>query len=164
MLNLRCVIRLTPIIVYTDEKQFNLVKNISMHILLFLSMFMGQLSTTATLTVTVKNVPSSSGTIMIGAYNNAETFTHPTKLYKSKIVKAKKGEVTFKLEVNKGDKIALALYHDKNENKKLDKNMFGVPTEYYGFSNDARGTFSAPSFESAAVVVDGDKSISIKVE
>jgi uncharacterized protein (DUF2141 family) len=46
----------------------------------------------------------------------------------------------------------------------MDKNMFGVPTEKYGFSNNARETFSAPSFESASVKVDRQKTIWIYVK
>jgi uncharacterized protein (DUF2141 family) len=46
----------------------------------------------------------------------------------------------------------------------MDKNLVGVPTEKYGFSNNARETFSAPSFESASVKVEGEKTIWIYVK
>jgi uncharacterized protein (DUF2141 family) len=42
--------------------------------------------------------------------------------------------------------------------------MLGVPVEKYGFSNNARETFSAPSFQSAAVTFDKSKWISINVK
>jgi len=47
--------------------------------------------------------------------------------------------------------IALCFYHDVNENQVLDKNFIGQPVEDYGFSNDIRGLFSAPSFRDCAV-------------
>ena len=50
---------------------------------------------------------------------------------------------------------AIAAFHDKNENEELDANMLGVPTEAYGFSNNARGTFGLPSFEDVSFAVDG---------
>ena len=50
---------------------------------------------------------------------------------------------------------AFAYVHDENSNKKLDKNLFGVPIEGYGVSNNARGTVSAPSFASASFRFDG---------
>jgi uncharacterized protein (DUF2141 family) len=50
---------------------------------------------------------------------------------------------------------AFAYMHDENENKKLDKNIIGVPIEGYGVSNDVRGTVSAPSFASARFKFDG---------
>jgi uncharacterized protein (DUF2141 family) len=45
---------------------------------------------------------------------------------------------------------AVAVFHDENGNDSFDQGLFGIPLEDYGFSNDARGFFSAPSFESAA--------------
>ena len=59
---------------------------------------------------------------------------------------------------------AVAVFHDKNKNGVMDKNLVGVPTEKYGFSNNARETFSAPSFESASVKVEGQKTIWIYVK
>jgi uncharacterized protein (DUF2141 family) len=50
---------------------------------------------------------------------------------------------------------ALAVIHDENMNGKLDTNRFGVPTEGYGFSNDARAFLSAPTFRAASFPYDG---------
>jgi uncharacterized protein (DUF2141 family) len=50
---------------------------------------------------------------------------------------------------------ALAVIHDENMNGKLDLNRLGVPTEGYGFSNDAKALLSAPSFSSASFPYDG---------
>ncbi len=50
---------------------------------------------------------------------------------------------------------AFVYLHDENENKKLDKNILGVPIEGYGISNDVRGTVSAPSFQSARFRFEG---------
>lgn len=48
---------------------------------------------------------------------------------------------------------AFAFIHDANDDGELDTNLFGVPTEGYGFSRDASGTFGPPDFEEAALVV-----------
>jgi uncharacterized protein (DUF2141 family) len=50
---------------------------------------------------------------------------------------------------------AVIVFHDVNGNGKLDKNAFGIPTEPYGFSNDAQGILGPPSFEDARVRLDG---------
>lgn len=47
-------------------------------------------------------------------------------------------------------KYAVAAYVDSNRNGRQDKNFLGVPTEMYGFSNDARGMFGPPDFAAAA--------------
>jgi uncharacterized protein (DUF2141 family) len=41
-------------------------------------------------------------------------------------------------------------YHDENNNRRLDRNFFGIPSEPYGFSNDARNAMRAPTYEEAA--------------
>ncbi len=50
---------------------------------------------------------------------------------------------------------ALAVIHDENMNGKLDTNWLGVPTEGYGFSNDAKALLGAPSFSAASFPYDG---------
>jgi uncharacterized protein (DUF2141 family) len=40
-------------------------------------------------------------------------------------------------------------------NGKLDTNVLGIPTEGYGFSNDAWAWFGAPSFKAASFTYDG---------
>jgi uncharacterized protein (DUF2141 family) len=58
---------------------------------------------------------------------------------------------------------AVSVVHDKNDNRKLDKGLFGIPREPYGFSRDARSTFHAPSFDDARLEIAPDESRSITV-
>jgi uncharacterized protein (DUF2141 family) len=41
---------------------------------------------------------------------------------------------------------ALAIYQDVNDNGKIDKNLIGIPTEPYAFSNNYKPTVKAPAF------------------
>ena len=41
--------------------------------------------------------------------------------------------------------------------------LLGLPTERYGFSNDARGRMGPPGFDAAAVPLDADHSITIRL-
>tara|TARA_B110000444_G_scaffold259006_1_gene301487 strand:- start:778 stop:1314 length:537 start_codon:yes stop_codon:yes gene_type:complete len=50
---------------------------------------------------------------------------------------------------------AITLFVDFNGNKKIDKNFLGIPKEQYGFSNNAMGRMSPPSFEQAKFTVTG---------
>jgi uncharacterized protein (DUF2141 family) len=47
----------------------------------------------------------------------------------------------------KPGKYAFKYFHDENKNEKLDTNWIGVPTEGFGFSNNAEGMFGPPSFD-----------------
>ena len=57
---------------------------------------------------------------------------------------------------------AVKLFHDANQNGELDTNMVGLPTEGYGFSNNA-GRFGPPDFDAAAVEVKADTRIDVRV-
>ncbi len=50
---------------------------------------------------------------------------------------------------------ALAVIHDENRDGELATNFMGMPKEGYGFSNDAKGTLGAPSFEAASFSYNG---------
>ena len=59
---------------------------------------------------------------------------------------------------------AIALFIDANENLKIDKNFLGIPKEQYGFSNNAMGNLSGPSFEQAKFQVKGNAVQNIKLK
>jgi uncharacterized protein (DUF2141 family) len=57
---------------------------------------------------------------------------------------------------------AVKLYHDANGNGELDRNMLGLPSEGYGFSNNG-GRYGSPAFEEASFTIDGDTRISVRL-
>tara|TARA_B100001769_G_scaffold77918_1_gene58877 strand:+ start:1133 stop:1570 length:438 start_codon:yes stop_codon:yes gene_type:complete len=59
---------------------------------------------------------------------------------------------------------AIALFIDANKNMKIDKNFLGIPKEQYGFSNNAMGKLSGPSFEQAKFQVKGNSIQNIKLK
>ena len=42
---------------------------------------------------------------------------------------------------------AIALFQDMDNDGKIEKNFIGIPKDPYAFSNNARPTFKAPSFD-----------------
>ena len=69
---------------------------------------------------------------------------------------AREGTVTVVLkDLPEGD-YAVSAFHDENANGELDKNVVGIPTEGYAFSNDAFGFLGPPDFDDAAVTVGKD--------
>ena len=113
------------------------------------------------LEVTVTNIRETTGTIRVALYNNENDFLK--KFQEGKIVKVSGKEVTIVFDnLKKGD-YAVSVYHDKNDNQEMDSNFMGIPSEPYGFSNNAMGTFGPPSFEKAKVSVDENKSAVINL-
>jgi len=130
-----------------------------------LSLFiLNQSSTNYDLTINVKGFPSSKGEAYIAIYRATDAFPVYGKQYIGKAIAIKKNEARIIFTGLSAGSYAVAVYHDKNNNKILDKNYLGIPIESYGFSNNARRTFSAPSFSEAAVVVNTSKTINITVK
>lgn len=57
---------------------------------------------------------------------------------------------------------AVAVFHDENENGKLDKRLL-MPREGYGFSRDAAVRFGPPKFAAAAFEVASDTTQSLRM-
>jgi uncharacterized protein (DUF2141 family) len=59
------------------------------------------------------------------------------------------------IPVDKPGVYALALYHDKDANTKLNKTWIGLPSEPFGVSNDAAIRLGPPKHADAAFAVAG---------
>ncbi len=59
---------------------------------------------------------------------------------------------------------AIACFHDANNNDELDRTFTGIPSEAYGFSNDARGVFGPPDLSDQLFVHRERQSIRIRLK
>lgn len=105
----------------------------------------------AQLEVTVKNLKEAKGNVRVGLFKDDKTFLK--EAWKGQVVKAADGEIKVVFEKVPAGTYAVSIIHDKNENGELDSNFFGMPTEGFGFSNDAMGTFGPPDFAKASFVL-----------
>lgn len=118
---------------------------------------------TARLTVTITNIPSDKGSVRLNIFASKDDF--PYKSYRFVVKPAKAGALEFVLENLPMQEYAIMAHHDENDNEDLDSNFFSLPTEYYGFSNDARSVFGPPSFKSSKFMLDRQHMrISFKVQ
>ena len=100
------------------------------------------------LEVTVTGIRSDSGTVLVAVCDQA-TFLHETCRYKGR-APAAIGSVVVRIPGVPPGTYAAQAYGDENDNGKIDRTLFGIPTEGLGFSNDARMRFGPPSFADAA--------------
>jgi uncharacterized protein (DUF2141 family) len=115
--------------------------------------------------VTILGVPSNSGALMIGLYDNAESFqraiVNSTKVGllndKERLIgvtmRAKIGAKSIGFTQLAAGRYAVIVFHDQNDDGLLDEDLIGTPTEAYGFSNNVTSVFSAPSVDAAAVTL-----------
>jgi uncharacterized protein (DUF2141 family) len=116
------------------------------------------------ITVTVKGVKDASGAVLGAVYDEAGFMQQP----KAKAVaraKAQAGSVVLSFHNVPAGRLAVAAFHDANGDGKLNRNNLGVPTEGYGFSNDAQGAGGPPKFGQAAFSFDGGaKALSVDLD
>jgi uncharacterized protein (DUF2141 family) len=106
------------------------------------------------ITVTVKGVKDANGAVLGAVYDEAGFMQQPKAKALAR-VKAQAGSVVLVFHGVPAGRYAVATFHDANGNGKLDKNNLNVPTEGYGFSNDAQGSGGPPKFGQAAFSFDG---------
>ena len=114
------------------------------------------------LEVTITNLQEVKGTVRMALYGGEKNFLKSP--IDKKEVKVSGNSVTVVFENLKLDDYGISVFHDVDDNKKLDKGFMGVPNEPYGFSNNARGQFGPPAFEKAKISVSANTKASIKVE
>ena len=107
--------------------------------------------------VKILNIRNSIGTVACALFESPAGF--PVEYLHSAtnvmVIKIRKSQARCDFEDIPPGKYAMAVIHDENMNGKLDTNWLGIPTEGYGFSNDAKGLLGAPSFSAASFRYDG---------
>ena len=102
-----------------------------------------------TIIITIKGIENKDGIMMVALFNEDDKFLKiPSFSQELPISDETEIEVIFKNIPYR--KYAVSIYHDLNENGDLDSNMFMIPKEPIGFSNDYFPKFGPPKFKNAA--------------
>ncbi len=120
------------------------------------------------LEVRIEGVRPASGTILIGLFDARESFERairkasdsgylndPERVVGAAVRVSALSDAAVVFTHLAPGYYALVVFQDVNANGKLDKNAWGVPTEPYGFSNNAQGILGPPGFEDAKFWFDG---------
>jgi uncharacterized protein (DUF2141 family) len=100
------------------------------------------------ISVVVKGLRSDAGTVRCFLYNDESGFPDSEAHIVARAVALPTGHAgtcTF-TGVGRDHDYAVVILHDENNDNIFQKNALGMPEEGYGFSNDARARFSAPSY------------------
>ena len=115
------------------------------------------------LIVEIQNIKQHTGQLRVGLYKPCDKFPTNCNPVASQIVDVGSNNNRIIFSVAPGD-YAVALFHDVNQNGELDKTLFGIPKEPYGFSNNYRPRVAGPSFDDCRVRInESGKTISIKL-
>lgn len=109
------------------------------------------------------NRPAAGGVLRVALCPGAEAYDREQGCL-TRSVEVNEGVAQARFEGLAPGRYAIKAYHDINGNGKLDTNWMGIPKEPYGFGNDAMGAFGPPSYEQAAVKVDGPVTVRVRMK
>lgn len=104
----------------------------------------------------ISGISKIKGSLFIAIFRATDDFPVFGKQFKGIVKEVEGKSQNYNFDDLPEGEYALAIYQDENRNKILDKNLLGIPTEIYGFSNNARRNFSAPSFQEAKFKLNKD--------
>lgn len=102
---------------------------------------------TSDLSIEIHGLDSDEGVVMIAVYASEGQWLSKSQFSKSSDIVNGVATVHFK-NIPLGT-YAVSTYHDQNGNKKLDKGLFGIPSEPYASSRGAKGRFGPPKWKDA---------------
>jgi len=120
--------------------------------IIFYCLFFSFFNPPITLEIKMEGLIPEKGTIRIGLYNSAAAFADEVNPNHAQVVSVGKNATQIiKFEGLPEGKYLVAAYQDVNGNKKIDKNILGIPTEAYAFSNNVFPKWKSPTFDEAAI-------------
>ncbi|WP_431121943.1 DUF2141 domain-containing protein [Flagellimonas flava] len=118
-------------------------------ILCMVSIGSGQ--STATIKVRIQDIESDEGMLRVGLYDSAQNWLEKTFKSKSSTIMDGKCELVFD-DVPYGE-YAISVYHDENNNGKMDKYLGFYPKENYACSNQAPAKYGPPEWKDAKFII-----------
>ncbi|HEY9148471.1 MAG TPA: DUF2141 domain-containing protein [Gammaproteobacteria bacterium] len=114
---------------------------------LMISLF-GAQAMAAQLSVEVAGIESDEGHIRLELYNDPKSFRKVTKALHTASLPAESGSVSFSFEKLDAGDYAVIVYHDADDNGKMNKILGMIPSEGYGLSSNPEVS-GPPSFDDA---------------
>lgn len=110
-----------------------------------------------TLSIEILGIRNDENAIMLQLFNENE------EVIRQEMGPIVENKCTIIIKNLKPGKYAVRYFHDENGNESLDTNNLGIPTEGYGFSNDAYGMFGPKPFSEWLFEFNTSKKIILKI-
>ncbi len=101
------------------------------------------------LVVVLTGMPNNDGLVMVALSNSQEDYEQDGKPYIGLSAPVTNNRAQVMFESLAYGIYAIKVFHDEDEDEELDTNILGIPSEAYGFSNNAAGTFGPAAWEDA---------------
>ncbi len=104
---------------------------------------------TGNLIIVVTGFENDDGELLIALSNSRGNYENDDSAFVGVNIKIENRKAEYIFEELPFGEYAIKLFHDENMDGELDSNFLGIPTEDYGFSNNARGTFGPADYDDA---------------
>lgn len=109
----------------------------------------------ASVTVVISSLASTTSAVKLYFYNARDKFLTKGGYAFMRVVKpGGQRQVSLPVDLPAGD-WAVVITQDTNNNDKLDRNLMGIPTEPFAFSNNVRPRLAPPDFNDCKFTVSG---------
>lgn len=104
------------------------------------------------LTVVITGFKNEKGNCRFAIDDSKFVFEREDTVYIGKVLPIIDEQVIVVIDSLEYGEYAVRVFHDENKNEKVDTNILGIPTERYGYSNDASSWFGPPSWDKAKFI------------
>lgn len=109
------------------------------------------------LTLVVTGFESNDGNLKYSIFENSDGFPMDyEKAMKIGEVEIKNNKAVLNIDLPYGE-YAISVFHDENNNMKMDKKFFVMPKEGIGVSNNVRPKMGAPKYEECKFILNKSK-------
>jgi uncharacterized protein (DUF2141 family) len=116
------------------------------------------------LQITATNISTPKGQLLVAIYDAEASFLDITKAVRLQTIAInEQNNYYLNFEGLPKGEYAVSIAHDVNGNGKLDLNMFGIPTEPYGFSKNVRPKYRAAKWNEAKFTL-GEKGKNLEIK
>jgi uncharacterized protein (DUF2141 family) len=125
-----------------------------------------QRGSTLTLHVRMEGFENTDGEAGVAVWNAARGFPEEIEhAVATTYVTIQDGAAVARFDQLEPGRYAITVYHDKNDNRRFDKNWLGMPKEDWGVSNNVRPRLRAPRFTEAVRDLGvGEQLVEIRVD
>jgi uncharacterized protein (DUF2141 family) len=122
-------------------------------VLLFIVPELTLSQSTGDIILNIEGIQHHNGTLRVALFSENDHFLKEPS-YSMEVKAAERNTVTLRFRNIPYGTYAISIYHDLDEDEKLNTNLIGIPTEPVGFSNDHRPKFGPPKFNGAKFFLD----------
>lgn len=141
------------------------MKNNLIIILLFICVSFSIHAQNSSIELKITNIRNSKGYIRYAIFDNEKHFlSTKTGFIDAGSVNAQKGSIKIKTNNIPDGFYAISVFHDENYNEKVDTNIFGIPTEGFGFSNNPTLYFGPPNYKECLIEKKSNTKLNIEIK